>query len=143
MLSLCDSDGTIDVSAYRALRDDVTIGEAMDLEAVRCILGDRRAAFQAWYPRHAERERTNTRARAVDGAPSGSEMHAEIERRTEALGKLTELTGAHRAAVACAISGQAEPPGRLPLASLDEIEGAIASHREVLAYLAAKVSDDH
>lgn len=129
------------MSAYRALRDDVTIGEALELETVRCILGDRRAAFQDWYPKHMERERAESKTRARDGAPSVAEMLAESERRTAAVNKLMALVVDHRRALACALSGQAEPPGRLPPASLDAIESAIASHREVLAYLERQISD--
>jgi len=108
---------------------------------VRCILGDRRAAFQDWYPGYMKRERDTVRAQGLDGAPSVADMRAEIVRRTEAAAKLAALVGAHRAAVACALSGQPEPAGRLPNESLDMIETAIASHREVLTYLEKQVSD--
>ena len=71
-MRLCTSEKGFDFSAWLALRSEISIAEAKEIEAVLCVEGDNRHTFQTWYPDWAERQSKKTKSQPVQ------DMFAEL-----------------------------------------------------------------
>jgi hypothetical protein len=140
LLRLCECEGRIDFGAYLALRDSVTIGEALELEAALVVIADNREEYSDFRREYDKRERGAQGAPTLAN-PTGqrkinpAEIRAEIEHRQKALERDRARLSKHRMAVACEASGLPEPPGRMDLAAAMATDQAIVSHEQVVIYL--------
>jgi hypothetical protein len=140
---LCECEGRLDFGAYAALKNDVTIAEALELEAALCVIGDHRAEFAEFYQDDKKREH---RGEAVEvrslAGPTPAQMREELAYRQGCLERARGLLTAHRRAVGMAASGLPEPPGRIDPGTVTALEAAAASHAEVVSYLTEKLGSD-
>lgn len=129
------------MGAYLALRDEITIGEALEIEAALCVIGDRRESFAEWRRRnpHATAEKAQAATGGQGAAPSSDALRDELAHREQCLARDRGRLEKHRHAVALAAAGQPEPAGRMDVASARVLEQAIASHRSVIDYLRGRI----
>lgn len=139
---LCEHEGRIDVSTYIAFRDHVTIGEALEMEAAVCAIGDFRAEFSD-FMRDYKPSMSAGLAPTSDQQATPEDLRAEITHRESLLERARAARLRHRAAVAYAASGQQEPPGRLTRAAIDAVDQSIAAQESAIAYLRAKLEATH
>lgn len=71
-MRLCVKENGFDFQAWRALQTQVSIAEAKEIEAVLCVEGDNRHAFQVWYPTWDERRKKSPAG--CQGKPVGRLM---------------------------------------------------------------------
>lgn len=145
LLRMCESEGRIDFGAYSALKSDLTLGEALELEAALCVAGDQRAEFAEFYQEYKKKELSPNQPAdesATQPKVTPEQIRAEIKYRRDMLQRDTERLMRHRTAVGMAASGQPEPPGRLGVKVVQVTEQAIASHKNVIAYLEGQLNGD-
>jgi len=147
LLRLCECEGRIDFGAYLALRDSVTIGEALELEAALVVIGDNREEYSDFRREWDKRERGKPRDAPTLANPTGqrkadpAEIRAELEHRQSVLARDRARLNRHRLAVACAASHMPESAGRMDLAAVLATEQANASHEQVVSYLTKQLED--
>lgn len=136
---MCEHDGRLDMGAYVALREDVTIGEALEIEAALCVIGDFREEYSDFRSKWRDsgapigpRPASESRARPED-------LRAELTHRTTMLERAQAARMRHRAAIAYAASGQPEPPGRLSHAAIAAVDATIAAQENAIAALRAQL----
>jgi hypothetical protein len=141
MYRLCENEGRLDMRAYLALRDEITAGEALELEAALVVIADNREEYSEFRRDWDKRKRGETHDAPTLANPTGkrkvdpAEIRAEIAHREAALARDRARMNKHRMAVACAASGMPEPAGRMDLAAALATEQALVSHAQVIAYL--------
>jgi hypothetical protein len=127
--------------AYLALREEITIGEALELEAALVVIADNREEYSDFKQDWDKRKRGETHDAPTLANPTGqrradpAEIRSEIAHRRAALERDRARLNRHRMAVACAASGMPEPPGRMDLGAAQATDQAIVSHEQVLTYL--------
>lgn len=131
------------MSAYLALRDEITIGEALEIEAALCVIGDRRESFAEWRRKnpHAAAEPSPVAGGGEPRPPTHDALRDELAHRERSLARDRALLEKHRHAVAYAAAGHPEPPGRMDVATARVLEQAIASHRSVIDHLREQLAE--
>ena len=133
---LCEGKKGIEIGSYLAMRDSISLAEALKIEAATCILGDERAEFTDFYQEYLKtgRKKPAKTSFKMPAGPSKAELEAEIEYRESQLTRQKERLMRHRQAVAYAASGQEEPPGRLTLAQAKAIDESIKAQEASIAH---------
>jgi len=126
------------MTAYLALRDSISIAEALEIEAARCVIGD----FLAEWNDFSSTYKPDTLAHSdTPTAATPDETKGEVASRVAARDRLIAARQRHRMAIAYASSGQAEPPGRLTHDAAQSIDAMITAHDETLNYLRGRLGD--
>ncbi len=145
LLRLCESEGRVDFKAYLALRDSISIREALEIETALCVIGDRREEYTEFRREYVER--TKGKSKTVDigevahGKATHTELRKELESRQARLDAHRHKLMMHRTAVAYAASGQVEPPGRLTPEAARSLDTSITSHEQIVEYLTEQLAE--
>ena len=143
---LCEYKGRIDIGAVLALRRDISIADAIEIETAGLVLADHTAEFADFageYYKTNKESTPNTPATAHAGSakPTKEQLLDEIAHRKERLEACTATLLGHRRAIAMAASGQDEPPGRLRGKAIDVVDASVRSHTEVIAYIEKQLAE--
>lgn len=136
---MCEHEGRADMGAYVALRDSITIGEALEIEASLVVIGDFRAEFGDFMRDYRPAQMPTSPAHVGELRATAEEMRAELASRSAVLERAQTARMKHRAAIAYAASGQPEPPGRLSPAAIAAVENAISAQENAIAALRAQL----
>ena len=120
--------GGFDWAGLDALKEHVTLAEALEIEAVKCVAGDERHAFQEWYSTEWPKIRKRQAQAGADNATIDPAAAAEeAEQMRTAIGELEDAIAEHRRAIA---TNQ-----RSPFADndVDEMHAVLASLKDNLA----------
>jgi hypothetical protein len=139
LLRMCEHEGRADIGAYVALRDDVTIGEALEIEAALVVVGDFRAEFSDFMRDYKPAQSPTSPAHVGELRATPEDLRAELAHRESVLARAQAARMKHRAAIAYAASGQPEPPGRLSHAAIVAVDNAIAAQENAIAALRAQL----
>jgi hypothetical protein len=71
MLRLCECEGRIDMRAYLALREEITMGEALELEAALVVIADNREEYSDFKQDWDKRKRGETHDAPTLANPTG------------------------------------------------------------------------
>lgn len=83
-----------------ALKEHVTLAEALEIEAVKCAAGDARHEYQEWYPKYAELQRkrgAQVSAEVDDLDPAV--VAEELAMTRQAISETEDMLAAHRLAL--------------------------------------------
>jgi hypothetical protein len=104
-----DGDGGFDWAGLAALREHVTLAEALAIEAVKCAAGDARHDYQEWYPKYAERRRKSG-AQSGEDAPfdelDPAQVKEELAMVLRAIDETETMLAEHRVAI---VEGRRSP----------------------------------
>lgn len=128
---LCENKHGMDLRAYKALREDISLAEALELEAARCILRDEQAEFADFYQEHRANAAKPSDKRPQKGIPDPAkdDIAAEIEYREGQLQAAERRLMEHRMAIALPGADQSKKlnPKRAQI-----LQKSIEAHRKSL-----------
>ena len=135
LYSLClTGEGDIDWTAVAALKTHVSLREALELEAVRCEAGDRRHAFQVFYPKYMEEQRRKGADTSKLGELDPARVLEEIEMTRQAITQHETLLADHRAAI---VDGKPSP---LSDKDVDGLHATLQALRSNLPFMESEYS---
>ena len=91
---------------FGALKSHVSLREALEIEAIKCVAGDARHAFQAFYGQWLSEQRDASKDLSKIGQLDPKALLEEIEMTRTAINEHEELLAEHRSAI---LTGQPSP----------------------------------
>lgn len=131
-MACLDGSGGFDFAGLAALKTHVSLREALEIEAIKCVAGDSRHEFQAFYPLYIADQRKQGADPAKLGQLDPAKLLEEIEMTRTAIDEHEALLADHRLAVV------SREPSPLSDADVDETYAVIESLRTNLPVLEAE-----
>ena len=134
LYTMClDGDARIDWTAVAALKTHVSLQEALELEAVACVAGDRRHEFQRFYTTWMDEQRRASKDTTKLGQLDIAQVLKEIEMTRQAIDEHEELLAEYRLALLDGKPTQHRPE------DIDAIHATVASLRGNLPAMEAEL----
>lgn len=122
-MACLDGQGGFNWEGLRALKTHVSLREALEIEAVKCVAGDARHEYQNFYSKYLAEQRTTSKDVSKLGQLDPARLLEEIEMTRQAIDEHEALLAEHRAAV---VTGKPSP---LSAADVDATHETVASLR--------------
>jgi hypothetical protein len=134
LLRLCESEGGLDFGSFLALRESVSLGEALEIEAALCVIGDQRAEFADFFQANQGKSTAEkVKPGAVEGSAASLDgLKLELVDRERRLDVGARRLMAHRQAVAMPDSDQS---GRLSVKAARSLQESLDAQRNSIAYV--------
>lgn len=130
---LClDGQGGFDGALFAALKSHVSLREALEIEAIKCVVGDSRHAFQEFYSKWLTEQRAASKDVSKLGQLDPARLLEEIEMTRQAIDEHEAMLAEHRVAI---VSKQPSP---LSDAAIDATHAIIESLRANLPIIEAE-----
>ena len=116
------------------------LGEALEIEAVKCAAGDARHDFQEWYPKYLQlrkKHRANPNAPLDDADPA--EAADEAARMKQAIDETEQMLADHRLAV---VENRASPYSNADVDGLYALLESLKANLPAVEAMAQAASDD-
>lgn len=100
-MACLDGQGGFDWGGLAALKTHVSLREALEIEAVKCVAGDSRHEFQGFYQKWLSEHRDRGSNSAVLGHLDAARVLEELEMTRQAIAEHEAMLVEHRNAVVC------------------------------------------
>lgn len=131
-MACLDGSGGFDFAGLAALKTHVTLREALEIEAIKCVAGDSRHEFQAFYTVYLAEQRKQGADPVKLGELDPAKLLEEITMTRTAIDEHEALLAEHRLAVV------SREPSKLSEADVTETYSVIESLRANLPILEAE-----
>lgn len=131
-MACLDGQGGFDWAGLAALKTHVSLREALEIEAIKCVAGDARYEYQNFYSKYLAEQREAGKDLSKLGQLDPARLLEEIEMTRRAIDEHEALLAEHRVAV---VRGETSP---LSDADVDATHATVASLRANLPVIEAE-----
>lgn len=131
-MACLDGQGGFNWEGLRALKTHVSLREALEIEAVKCVAGDTRHEYQNFYSTYLAEQRAASKDVSKLGQLDPARLLEEIDMTRQAISEHEAMLAEHRAAVV------AKQPSQLSDADVDATHATLDSLRANLPVIEAE-----